>query len=75
MEQKYCDLHIHTTYSDGERDVENLLEYAQQKKLKKLSITDHDCVDAYFEIKQKNSRNLLLESGDFFSFHLISFRV
>ena len=54
MEQKYCDLHIHTTYSDGERSVESLLEHAQQKNLKKLSITDHDCVDAYFEIMQKN---------------------
>ena len=54
MEQKYCDLHIHTSYSDGQRDVENLLEYAKQKNLNKLSITDHDCVDAYFEIKNKN---------------------
>ena len=52
MEQKnYCDMHIHTTYSDGELSVSELLKYAKQKNLKKLSITDHDCVDAYFEIK------------------------
>lgn len=54
MEQKYCDLHIHSAYSDGERSVENLLEYAAKKNLYKLSITDHDCVDAYFEIQDKN---------------------
>ena len=44
-------MHIHTNYSDGELSVSELLKLANKKNLKKLSITDHDCVDAYFEIK------------------------
>jgi predicted metal-dependent phosphoesterase TrpH len=45
--KKYVDLHIHTKFSDGTHPVEEILEYAAGKKLKALSITDHDCVDAY----------------------------
>jgi hypothetical protein len=45
--KKYVDLHIHTKFSDGTHPVEEILETASGKKLKALSITDHDCVDAY----------------------------
>ena len=43
-----CDLHIHTTYSDGTMSPIELLQLAEKRNLKKLSITDHDCVDFYF---------------------------
>jgi 3',5'-nucleoside bisphosphate phosphatase len=45
--KKYVDLHIHTKFSDGTHPVHEILEAASGKKLKAISITDHDCIDAY----------------------------
>ena len=51
------DMHTHTTYSDGTYTPKQLLEEAQQKKLSILSITDHNTVSAYEELKIPNIRN------------------
>lgn len=45
--KKNVDLHIHTKFSDGTHTVQEILETAFQRKLKAVSITDHDCIDAY----------------------------
>lgn len=45
--KKNVDLHIHTTFSDGSATVTEVLEEASLKHLKAISITDHDCTDAY----------------------------
>lgn len=45
------DLHLHTTYSDGEFGVEELLNLLIDKNISLFSITDHDSVDAYYELK------------------------
>lgn len=44
--RKYVDLHIHTSYSDGECSIKTILEIAQKKELRTISITDHDNIDA-----------------------------
>lgn len=41
------DLHIHTKYSDGTDDVIDILKKAEYQKIKSISITDHNTVDAY----------------------------
>lgn len=41
------DLHIHTNFSDGKYSPEQIVRRAQRLGLKHISITDHDCVDAY----------------------------
>ncbi len=46
------DLHIHTTYSDGTKNVTEILEQAEKLKLDYISITDHDKCDAYEELKK-----------------------
>jgi predicted metal-dependent phosphoesterase TrpH len=45
--KKHVDLHIHTKFSDGTHPVEEIIEIASSRKLKAISITDHDCIDAY----------------------------
>ena len=39
-----ADLHIHSTFSDGEYDVGQIIEMAQRKKLDVIAITDHDII-------------------------------
>ena len=46
------DLHLHTTHSDGTDSVKMLLENAEKNKLEIISITDHDSVEAYFELEK-----------------------
>lgn len=41
------DLHIHTDNSDGQYDVITILKKAESKKLKVISIADHDTASAY----------------------------
>lgn len=45
------DLHLHTTYSDGKMQLKDILKLASQNQLDVISITDHDTVDAYQELK------------------------
>lgn len=52
------DLHTHTKYSDGQQSVADLLQKAEKQGLEFLSITDHDTVDAYEELKNPKIRNL-----------------
>lgn len=46
------DLHMHTIHSDGTDTVKELLQKAEAKKLEIISITDHNSVDAYYELEQ-----------------------
>jgi len=48
------DLHMHTTYSDGTDSVVELLNNANKKDLKVISITDHDTVNSYKELDSLN---------------------
>ncbi len=51
------DLHSHTTYSDGSYNVLELLTEAQKNKLSLISITDHNTIQAHFELLNPNIRN------------------
>lgn len=51
LESSWVDLHMHSTYSDGEHSVEELLAMGQKKGLRAMSITDHDTLDGYLEAK------------------------
>lgn len=46
-----ADLHIHTTFSDGKLKPAEAVRLAKEKKLRCLSITDHDTYEGYFEAK------------------------
>lgn len=53
------DLHIHTNFSDGTKTPKEVLMEAEQLKLHRISITDHESVQAYQEIKE--NRNYFLD--------------
>ncbi len=46
----YCDLHIHTTASDGQLSPDEVLSFAQSKNLKAISICDHDTISGYEQL-------------------------
>ena len=48
------DLHIHTTYSDGDKNVTEILKMCENKKLEYISITDHNTVKQYEDEILKN---------------------
>lgn len=52
------DLHIHTNYSDGNCSIEEILKKAEYLGLTTISITDHDCCKAYYELENPKIRNL-----------------
>jgi hypothetical protein len=49
---KKCDLHIHSSFSDSDMEVEEIFKIASQKKLFALAITDHDTVEAIKKAKE-----------------------
>jgi len=55
--RRFIDLHIHTINSDGMFSPIEVLEEARKKKLTAFSITDHDSVDAFFELENIISEN------------------
>ena len=46
---KYADLHIHSSYCDGVLTPRKIMEKARQRRLKAISITDHDTFNGSFE--------------------------
>lgn len=61
----YIDLHTHTKYSDGTDDVIEYLKKAEEKKLKIISITDHNTCKAYESLKNIDIKKYF--SGKIFS--------
>jgi predicted metal-dependent phosphoesterase TrpH len=41
-DRQFCDLHIHSTYSDSDATIESIFQDAKKKNLKAIAITDHD---------------------------------
>ena len=56
-------LHIHTTASDGELEPIEVIKSARANGLKLISITDHNTVNAYSEIKNTDLEELEIIKG------------
>jgi len=67
------DLHLHTIYSDGLDSVVETLKKAEEIGLEIISITDHDNVDAYIELKGINPKDYfsgnILTGAEFKTFY------
>lgn len=58
--EKFVDLHVHSTISDGTFTPEELVSYALQKGLSAFALTDHDTTDG-ISAAQKAAQNTGLE--------------
>lgn len=47
--EKDVNLHIHSTFSDGRVEAEQLVEQAKAKNLKYIAISDHNTLNAYLQ--------------------------
>ena len=45
MDEKRCDLHIHSNFSDSDADLETIFKQAKEKGLACIAVTDHDTLD------------------------------
>lgn len=55
-----ADLHVHSSYSDGNMSIAEIVEYAKIKKLDVIAITDHDNLKSNSDISNLNSEILVL---------------
>lgn len=74
------DLHIHSTYSDGEYDIDELLKFLKKKKIKYFSICDHDNIKSYYDIKKRKLKRIKYISGveistylEYTCFHILGY--
>lgn len=57
------DLHIHSSFSDGDDFIDDIIKYLKDNNYEYFSITDHDSIESYYEIKNKDLGNLKYISG------------
>jgi hypothetical protein len=57
------DLHAHTRHSDGDYEVQGLVETARQRQLDFITLTDHNTVSGLAEMEQFTSSELLTMGG------------
>ena len=55
-----ADLHVHSSYSDGNMSVFEIIEYAKEKDINVIAITDHDNLESIKDIKTINDDVLVL---------------
>lgn len=68
IDERFVDLHIHTTKSDGHFTPQEVVRKAVKSGLAQIAITDHDTIDGYLEAKEiANNLNLSLMVGAEFS--------
>ena len=57
------DLHIHTTNSDGEYNIKEIIKKIKSKKIEVFSITDHDSIKSIKQIKELDLEGLTYIPG------------
>lgn len=60
---KYIDMHIHSTYSDGELTIEELIKNIIDNNVSTFSITDHDSIESSHKISKMEVGELNYISG------------
>jgi predicted metal-dependent phosphoesterase TrpH len=55
-----CETHVHSRYSDGLSSVESILKKAEKKNIGALSITDHNTMKGYEQLKKLLHKFILI---------------
>ena len=63
MAEKLIDMHMHTNYSDGELNPDELIEKAISNNVKIMSITDHDTIEGLKNINKDYSDRVEIVNG------------
>lgn len=63
MSKGKIDLHIHTKYSDGSVDLQELFDALHNEGVKVASITDHNTIEAYRNMQNVNTWGITLVRG------------
>jgi len=61
--KSYIDLHLHSTFSDGQFNLTQLVEKAEKNNVKIISVTDHDDIRSAKEMKKIKDLNLTNING------------
>jgi predicted metal-dependent phosphoesterase TrpH len=54
-QEKLIDLHMHSTYSDGQLTPRQLVDIAAERRLAAVALADHDCLDGVHEFVEAAS--------------------
>ena len=70
------DLHIHSYYSDGTMSPQEIVKDAKSKNVGIISVTDHDVLDSYEEVKRESEKEGIIairgvEIDSIFEGHLV----
>lgn len=63
MDEKLMDMHIHTTYSDGEKSPKEIYQMAKERCMSTFSITDHDNILGAKELEKMNIKDINFING------------
>lgn len=63
MEDKLIDMHLHTSFSDGELSPDELIDKAISSNVSIMSITDHDTIDGLKSINRDYSKKIEIING------------
>ena len=61
MAEKFIDMHMHTTYSDGELTPDELINLAIENNIAVMSITDHNTIDGMKQVDR--NKEYIRKSG------------
>src|SRR3990172_10596838 len=64
----HIDLHTHTNVSDGQLSPDDLVQRAIANGVEILSITDHDTVNAYYQLGKTDTSITLIPGIEFSTF-------
>lgn len=77
-----CDLHTHSTASDGQYTPSELVELAKKRGLEVLALTDHDTVDGIGEAVRAGERlgvrvlpGIELSAREYHTFHILGYGI
>lgn len=61
--KKYIDLHMHSSYSDGQFSPEQIIELAKENNVDTISITDHDDFNSAKKLQEISCENIRYING------------